>query len=57
MNTQLLLEEKHAVLKNELSENLQKKHSLELKINEQFEQLKRMEISLERRVRASAAEE
>jgi hypothetical protein len=57
MNPQLLLEEKRAVLKNELSENLQKKHILELKINEQFEQLKRMEISLERRARTSAAEE
>ena len=57
MNTQLLLEEKHAVLKNELSENLQKKHSLELKINEQFQQLKRMEISLERHARTTAAEE
>ncbi|MGA2768608.1 MAG: hypothetical protein ABSF24_09895 [Candidatus Bathyarchaeia archaeon] len=57
MNTQLLLEEKHAVLKNELSENLQKKHSLELKINEQFEQLKRIEISLERRARTTADEE
>jgi hypothetical protein len=57
MNTQLLLEEKHAVLKNELSENLQKKHSLELKINEQFEQLKRMEISLEKRAPVTASEQ
>jgi hypothetical protein len=57
MNAQLLLEEKHAVLKNELSENLQKKHSLESKINEQFEQLKRIEISLERGARTSATEE
>lgn len=57
MNTQLLLKDKHAALKNELSENLQKKHSLELKINEQFEQLKRMEISLERHARKTAVEE
>lgn len=57
MNTQLLLEETHVVLKNELSENLQKKHFLELKISEQFEQLKRIKISLERRVRSTAAEE
>jgi hypothetical protein len=56
MNTQLLLEKKHAALKNELSGNLHRKHSLELKINEQFEQLKRIEISLERHVRTIAAE-
>ena len=49
MNTQLLLEEKHALLKNELDNNLQKKHALELEISKQFEQLKRLEISLEKR--------
>jgi hypothetical protein len=51
MSTQLLLEEKHALLKNELNDNLQKKHALELEINKQFEQIKTLEISLEKHVR------
>jgi hypothetical protein len=49
MKTQLLLEEKYDLLKNGLNENLQKKHALELEINQQFEQLKRLEISMEKR--------
>lgn len=49
MSTQLLLEEKHVLLKNELGEKLQKKHALELEITKQFEELKRVEISLEKR--------
>ena len=47
MKAQFLLEEKYDLLKNRLSENLQKKHALELQISQQFEELKRMEISLE----------
>jgi hypothetical protein len=47
----LLPEEKHDLLKNELSENLQKKHALELKISRQFEYLKLLEIPLEKRAR------
>lgn len=57
MNTQILLEEKHLLLKNELGENLQKKHALELKISKQFEELKRLEISLEKRARVTVKEE
>lgn len=57
MNTHLLPEEKHDLLKNELSENLQKKHALELKISRQFEKLKRLEISLEKSARETIAEE
>jgi len=49
MSTQLLLEERHVVLKNEINEKLQKKHALELEITKQFEELKRVEISLEKR--------
>jgi len=49
MSTQLLLEERHVVLKNEIGEKLQKKHVLELEITKQFEELKRVEISLEKR--------
>ncbi len=48
MNTELLLEEKHVLLKNELREKLQKKHALELEIARRFEQLKKLEISLEK---------
>ena len=51
MGTQLLLEEKHALLKNELNDNLQKKHALELEIaralSKQFEQIKTLKTSLE----------
>jgi hypothetical protein len=49
MNAQLALEEKHDLLKNGLNENLQKKHALELQISQQFEELKELEISLEKR--------
>jgi hypothetical protein len=56
MNTQLLLEEKHVLLKNELGEKLQKKHSLELEITRQFEELKRLEISLEKRAHLTTVE-
>jgi len=57
MDTQLLLEEKHILLKNELGQNLQEKHALELRISKQFEELKKLEISLEKRARIAAAEE
>jgi len=50
MNAQLLLEEKHVLLKNELDEKLQKKHALELEISKQYQELKRLETSLERQV-------
>ena len=51
MNMQLLPEEKHILLKNELAEKLRKKHALELEITKQFEELKIVEISLEKRAR------
>ena len=44
----LSLEKKHDLLQNRLHENLQKKHALELRINQEFEELKRLEISLEK---------
>jgi hypothetical protein len=50
MNTQLLLEDRHVLLKSELDEKLQKKHALELEISKQFEELKRLESSLEKQV-------
>jgi hypothetical protein len=48
MDAQWLFEEKHALLKNELSDKLQKKVTLELEISKQFEQLKRLEITMEK---------
>ena len=57
MDTQLLLEEKHILLKNELGQNLQEKHALELRISKQFEELKKLEISLEKRAHITATEE
>ncbi len=48
MTTQLMLERKHDSLKNRLNEDLQKKHALELRINGEFEELKKLEISLEK---------
>jgi hypothetical protein len=50
MNTQLPLQERHVLLKSKLDEKLQKKHALELEISMQFEELKRLEISLEKQV-------
>jgi hypothetical protein len=49
MNAQLPSEKKLDLLQNRLYENLQKKHALELQINQQFEELKRLETSLEKR--------
>jgi hypothetical protein len=48
MNPQSLLEEKHVLLKSKLGEKLQKKHALELEITKQFEELKKLEIYLEK---------
>lgn len=46
MKTQLLLEEKHVLLKSELDKKLQEKHALELEISKRYQELKRLEISL-----------
>jgi hypothetical protein len=48
MNEQLSLEKRRDLLQNRLYENLQKKHALELRINHEFEELKSLEISLEK---------
>jgi len=48
MDALLRLEEKHDLLKNGLAESLQKKRVLELQISQQFEELKKLEISLEK---------
>lgn len=57
MNRQLLLVERHVLLKSDLDEKLQKKHALELEISKQFEELKRLEISLEKSAQLAAVEE
>jgi hypothetical protein len=57
MREQLRLEEKHDLLKNGLYENLQKKHALELQISQQFEELKRLEVSIEKRTLTAAIKE
>lgn len=51
MNTQLLLEEKHDILKNKLLGNMKRKRVLELEITKQCEQLKRIETSMEKNSR------
>lgn len=48
MDSQSLLEEKRRMLKEVLDENLHKKHLIELSIMDEFEQLKKLEISLEK---------
>jgi len=57
MNTQLLLEKKHILLKSQLDEKLHKKHALELEISKQFQELKRLETSLEKQVFKTVPEE
>jgi hypothetical protein len=57
MNVQLALEEKLDFAKNGLNENLQKKQALEHQISKQFEELKRLEISLEKCSRATTTKE
>ncbi len=57
MNAQLALEKKHNLLKNGLSENLQKRHALELQISQQFEELKKLEISLEKCAQTTTTKE
>jgi hypothetical protein len=49
MDAQLSFEKKLDLLQNRLYENLEKKHALELQINQEFEELKRLETSLEKR--------
>ncbi len=57
MEVRLLLEEKHDLLKNGLYENIQKKHALELQISQQFGELKKLEISLEKCALATTKED
>jgi hypothetical protein len=57
MAAQSVLEEKHNLLRNGLNENLQKKHALELQISQQFEELKKLEIELEKCAQATTTKD
>jgi predicted protein tyrosine phosphatase len=48
MKARLDLQEKHRLLKEALDESLKKKRLIEVNIGEQFEALKKFEISLEK---------
>jgi hypothetical protein len=50
MNANLLIEKKLDLLQKKLDEDLRIEHALELQINQEFEELKHLEISLERRL-------
>jgi hypothetical protein len=57
MNPRLRIEERHVLLKNELDEKLHEKNALELEISRRFEQLKKLEISLEKRAHFAVTNE
>jgi hypothetical protein len=50
MNAHLSMEKKRNLLEKKLDEDLQMEHDLELQINQEFEELKHLEVSLERRL-------
>ena len=49
MSVQLNLEKKHDLLKDRLNKDLQEMRALELRISGEFEELKKLEISIEKR--------
>ena len=57
MNARLSIEKKRDSLEKKLSEDLQTEHDLQLQINEEFEELKHIEVSLERRLAQKHSEE
>jgi hypothetical protein len=50
MNANLSMEKKRDLLQKKLDEDLQIEHALELQINQEFEELKHLEVSLEKRL-------
>ena len=50
MNTHLAMEKKRSLLEKKLDKDLQMEHDLKLQINQEFEELKHVEVSLERRL-------
>jgi len=57
MNACLLMEKKRDALEKKLDEDLQMEHDLKLQINQEFEELKHLEVSLERRLAQKNSEE
>jgi hypothetical protein len=57
MNARLSIEKKRDSLEKKLSEDLQTERDLKLQINEEFEELKQVEVSLERRLAQKHTEE
>jgi hypothetical protein len=51
------MEKKRDVLEKKLDEDLQMEHDLKLQINQEFEELKHLEVSLERRLAQKNSEE
>jgi hypothetical protein len=50
MSSHLSTEKKLDLLQRKLSEDLQVEHALELRISQEFEELKHLEVSLEKRL-------
>jgi hypothetical protein len=57
MNARLSIEKKRDLLEKKLDEDLQMEHKLKLQINQEFEELKHVEVSLERRLAQKHLEE
>ena len=57
MNTHLAMEKKRSLLEKKLDKDLQMEHDLKLQINQEFEELKHIEVSLERRLAQKHTEE
>jgi len=57
MNARLYIEKKRDLLEKKLDEDLQTEHDLKLQINQEFEELKHVEVSLERRLAQKCTEE
>ncbi len=50
MNANLSVEKKRDLLQKKLDKDLQNEHALELRITQEFEELKHLEVSLERQL-------
>jgi hypothetical protein len=50
MNTHLAMEKKRSLLEKKLDKDLQMEHDLKLQINQEFKELKYVEVSLEKRL-------
>ena len=57
MDARLSIEKKRDLLEKKLDEDLQTEHDLKLQITQEFEELKHVEVSLERRLAQKHTEE